>query len=110
MATNFSDIGFAAHDSAALEKLGRKCFANGRATRCAQGLYICWELGQGIELWAQLNKSEELLGLNPFFQGQTRANVGLQDRIARNGQPMEGGFKSMAQPEAREPLRGAFPF
>lgn len=109
MATNLSDIGFAAQSGDELETLARKCYENGRATRCAKGIYIRWQLSQGIELWAQLSLSEELVGLNPHFGGTARASLGLTQRVTRSGGfPMDGGFKGLAQPYGNDPIRGVF--
>ncbi|MCY3023516.1 MAG: hypothetical protein NTW87_31435 [Planctomycetota bacterium] len=110
MATNFSDLGFAAEGGAELEALARKCLQNGRARRCTQGAYLEWAVGNGIELWAQVNAQDELIGLNPHFAGKTRARIGLTHRISRSGFPMEGGFRAWARPDAADPTRGACPF
>lgn len=109
VATNLSDIGFAAQTGPELEALARKCYENGRATRCAQGIYIRWQAGQGVELWAQLSLGEELLGLNPHFGGTARASLGLMERVTRHGFPLDGGFKCLGQPYGCDPIRGAFP-
>ena len=110
MATNWSDLGFTAHSGADLETLARKCHQNGKAARCAQGMYIVWTLGQGIEVWAQLNPREELIGLNPHFAGKTRLSAGLTERVTRANLPMDGGFRVLAQPYGEDPIRGAFAF
>jgi hypothetical protein len=110
MATNWSDLGFQVQNGSELEGLARKCHQNGRASRCSQGLYIVWALGSGIEVWAQLNKREELIGLNPHFAGKTRLSAGLMERITRHGFPMDGGFRAVAQPYGSDPIRGVFPF
>jgi hypothetical protein len=110
VATNLSDIGFVIKSPADMETLARKCFENGRATRCEQGMYIRWEVAHGIELWAQLNPGEELIGLNPHFSGKTRASAGLMQRVTRSGFPMDGGFRCLGQPHGSDPIRGAFTF
>lgn len=110
MATNLSDLGFTAQAGLELETLARKCYRNGHASRCAQGLYIAWSPGNGIELWAQLNLREELLGLNPHFAGKTRLSAGLMERVMRAGFPMDGGFRALALPYGSAPLQGAFQF
>ncbi len=110
MATNLSNIGFDIKEDGDMEALARKCFQNGRATRCEQGSYIRWEIGGGVELWAQLNAREELIGLNPHFQGKTRMSAGLIGRVTRAGFPMDGGLRSLAEPFGNDPIRGAFAF
>ena len=105
-----SDIGFGSPQGPELESLARKCFENGRASRCPHGTYIVWALGQGIELWVQLNQREELIGLNPHFSGKTCLSLGLVQRIERDGFPMDGGFLSTALPTAGDPGHGAFQF
>jgi len=108
VATNLSDVGFP--DGSDLEALAKKCYQNGKATRCKQGTYIVWALGNGIELWIQLNSNEELIALNPHFFGKTRVSAGLEKRITREGFPMDGGFVSLAQPYGNEPMKGTFRF
>lgn len=109
MATNLTNLGFLP-ESTNLEVLARKTFQNGRASRCKSGTYIVWSPGQGIELWAQLNPNEELIGLNPHFAGKTRASAGIMQRVSRGGFPMDGGFMALAQPYGSDPIRGAFTF
>ncbi|HEY3322143.1 MAG TPA: hypothetical protein VGP72_16880 [Planctomycetota bacterium] len=109
MATNLSDIGFT-QTGAELEALARKCFQNGRATRCEKGTYIVWALGSGIELWIQLTPNEELIGMNPHFSGKTRTSAGLEKRVHRAGFPMDGGFVALAQPYGNEQIHGTFRF
>ncbi|HYG77405.1 MAG TPA: hypothetical protein VEK08_20530 [Planctomycetota bacterium] len=110
MTTQLSNLGFTGAEGSDLETLARKCFQNGRATRGKNGTYICWALGNGIEIWIQLSLTEELLGLNPHFMGKTRDSVGLMQRISRTGFPMDGGFLALAQPYGSDPIRGAFRF
>ena len=110
MATNMSALGFVTQQGGEFEVLARKCFAQGRKRRCKQGVYIVWEVGQGIELWAQLNENEELIGLNPHFAGKTLLSAGLLERVARTGFQMDGGFKSLSQPYGSDPIQGAIPF
>jgi len=110
LATNLSDIGFTAQAGPELEALARKCHQNGHASRCAQGLYIVWAPDGGIELWAQLNHREELLGLNPHFAGKTRLSARLLERVTRAGFPMDGGFRALALPYGGNPSSGALQF
>jgi hypothetical protein len=107
--TNLTDVGFNSGNSE-LESLATKCFQNGRATRGPKGTYIVWSPAHGIELWAQLSPSEEMIGLNPHFFGKTRTSVGLMQRVTRTGFAMDGGFASLAQPFGNDPIRGAFAF
>lgn len=110
MATNLSDIGFHVHQAADMEALAHKFFENGKKICFGQGSYILWEVGAGIELWGQMNESEELIGFSPHFLGKTRISAGLMERVTRASLPLDGGFKSLAQPYGSEPIKGAFSF
>ena len=110
MATNLSDVGFNQQGPGELEALAKKCYQNGKAQRCKQGTYISWALGNGIEIWIQLNPNEELIALNPHFSGKTRTSAGLEKRVTRDGFPMDGGFVALAQPYGNDPIKGAFRF
>jgi hypothetical protein len=110
VASNFSDVGFAAHSAGEIEALARKCFERGRVFKTQSGSYIRWEAGGGVELWGQLNERDELLAINPHYSGKTRTSVGLMARVTRQGAPMDGGFLCWAQPFGNEPISGLFQF
>lgn len=110
MASNLSDVGFVAQTGPEMEELARLCDKHGTRHKCpgGAGSYIVWPAGQGIELWAQLNGQDELIGLNPHFDGKSRTSLGLTQRVTRAGFALDGGFVALAQPYGLEPLQGLF--
>jgi hypothetical protein len=110
VASNFSNIGFAAGSAAEVEALARKCIDHGRVLKTVCGSYIRWEVGGGVELWGQLNEQDELLAINPHFSGQTRVSAGLIAGVERRLSPMDGGYLCWAQPFGSDPVSGLFQF
>jgi hypothetical protein len=110
VATNLSDIGFSNQGSESLVELAQQCHKRGKAVRCSQGKYLVWAPGGGVELYAQLDRKDELIGLNPHFAGRTRLSAGLVQRVTRAALPMDGGFRAWAQPHGGEEISGEFEF
>ena len=110
LATNLSNIGFHVHQAGDMEALAGKFFELGRKICFGQGAYLHYDAGNGVELWGQLNASDEVIGFNPHFAGKTRTSAGVMERIARSGFPLDGGFKCLAQPFGADPIQGKFAF
>ena len=105
-----SDIGFRLESEDDYQQLALKACEEGQAWRTASGTYISWSPGEGIELWAQLDRDGEIIGLNPHFRGKGLMRVGLAHKINRpDGTILDGGFYGWANPSEMDPESGEFP-
>lgn len=109
MASHFTTIGLpvgSVEDLAALvDRIAPSC----RELPARRGRYLHWRDPSGAELWLQLSRDDELLGVHPHFDGATRTRVGLTSRVAGEN-ALEGGFHGWANPEADDVEAGDYPF
>jgi hypothetical protein len=106
-----SDIGFPLESDEDFHQLIVQASEKGEPIEASQGSYIKWSVGQGIELWAQVNRDNEVIGLNPHFTGTALMRVGLTERILRpEGTELDGAFHGWADPGENEAETGAYPF
>jgi hypothetical protein len=93
------------------QQLALKTCEEGQAFKTADGTYMKWSPGAGIELWAQLDHYEEIIGLNPHFRGKGQMRVGFVERITRpDGTILDGAFYGWANPSDDVVTDGEFPF
>jgi hypothetical protein len=70
--------------------------------------YQRWASRSGAELWVPITGSNEALGVNPHFAGESIVRVGLINRLLAD--PGSGAFYGWAQPEGDDPKTGCYPF
>jgi len=111
MPSHLSDIGFALESQEDFEQLALKTCEQGQPFRTTDGTYIKWAPGSGIELWAQLNQEDEIIGLHPHFRGSGRMRVGVVKEIKRpDGTVLDAGYYGWANPSDTRVEDGDFPF
>ncbi len=113
MSSHFSAIGMpiASNREAALSVIAKAADAGGELIECKDGRYLCCALGQGAELWIQLDKSNTFIGATPFFRGNSRISVGITHFMVRpNDTPLEGGVYGWLEPVESDPEKGLCPF
>lgn len=111
MPSHMSDIGFPLESDEDFHQLIIQASEKGEPVEASKGSYIKWSEGQGIELWAQVNRDNEVIGLNPHFTGSALMRVGLTERILRpEGTELDGAFHGWADPSENVAETGAYPF
>jgi hypothetical protein len=111
MPSHLSDIGFHVKSQQDFEQLALKACNNGHPFRTRDGTYIHWSVGLGIELWAQLNQANEIIGLQPHFRGEGRMRAGVVQEIKRpDGTVLDAGYYAWADPPEESIGDGIFPF
>ena len=111
MPNHMSSLGFQMSTADDFGQWAAQAAQNGRVFSLPTGYYIHWEVGHGIELWAQADLNRELIWLNPHFNGQPGMRVGLVGRVPRHETPLEGAFYGWADPtDDTNPASGAYPF
>jgi hypothetical protein len=105
-----TSIGFEAHSREDFEKLAEYAFNSGERIKTKKGIYSFSEFGQGIELWLQMNKNNEIIGLDPHYSGLSRIKVRITNEIISNSDSiLDGSFHAWADPDESEES-GAYPF
>ena len=111
MPSHMSDIGFQLNSEDDFHQLVAQACEEGEALEADNGTYIRWSPGEGIELWAQLDRDNDVIGLNPHFRGKSLMRVGLVQEVARpDGTPLDGAFHAWANPSEGDAESGEFPF
>jgi hypothetical protein len=111
MASHMSTIGFQVSNEFDFGKLVNHALLNGTEIESANGMYIWWVAGRGVELWVQIDRDKSVVGVNPHFSHSGRMWVGLTQRLRRPDESsLEGAFHGWAAPQGDDPESGAYPF
>lgn len=110
MASHFSSLGFKVTNQEDFTNYLKQAYENGENIKTDLGTYIKWEVGNGIELWGQLDVDNNAIGLNPHFTGNSSIKIRIQNKIKRdNDTILEGAFYCWADPDETGE-DGAYPF
>jgi hypothetical protein len=109
MANHFTTIGLSVHSPDDFRSVLDHGLKHGEHIVAAHGSYRCWKIGNGAELWLQLDEDGQLIGAHPHFSGQTRLNARLIERVERpDDNVLDGAFKAWAN--GSDDSDGDFPF
>jgi hypothetical protein len=111
MPNHMSDIGFELNSEDDFQQLALQVCEEGEPRKAASGTYIRWAPGEGIELWAQLDQDNEVIGLNPHFRGKGLMRIGVTQEVIRPERTsLDGAYYAWANPAENDPEMGEFPF
>ncbi len=106
-----TSIGFEVHSREDFERLAKYVLTIGNRIKTKKGIYSFAQTGKGIELWLQLNKSNEVIGLNPHYSGLSRIKVGITNEIITDSNSiLDGSFHAWADPKDESVESGSYPF
>lgn len=71
MTDHVAALGFGSLDLDAFEALVYMAVEQGSPLLSPLGSYVAWSPGDGIELWAQADRTPQLLGAHPHFRGSS---------------------------------------
>lgn len=79
---------------------------------CSAGTYGIWKSRSGAEVWFHLGASDdgatEILGLTPFYEGQSEVLLKITGTASRDGDnPFEGALKGWVSPD--DGSEGSYP-
>jgi hypothetical protein len=110
MPSHMSDIGFRVKESSDFMRFAMQAAEEGEVAVVPDGSYVKWSPGQGIELWGQLDRQQEIIGLNPHYSGQAKLKIALTKRVpSPQGTALDGGFYGWVNPDEGDPPTGEFP-
>jgi hypothetical protein len=111
MPSHLSDIGFDLRTEAEFNDLVLQTFQHGEWRSTDQGIYLRWAVGEGVELWGQMDQEENFIGLNPHFTGDSFMRVGLTTKLERpESSTLDGAFRGWASPDGEDAETGLYPF
>ena len=98
MPNHFTDLGFDADSSERAWELSLRAAREGTRYATKSGEYRVWSIGEGIALWAGLDRNGQVLGCDPSFTGHGRMNFRLEGPFSQPPvhAPTEGALKGLA--------------
>ena len=108
MASHFEAIGIKIDSMEEMEDLFSKCLEHGIETDTKSGKYFFWDMGNGAELWGQLDPDNEA-GLNPHFSGTSSFNAILESEIKDEERPVMDGSVYCQSVEGQYPFVADIP-
>ena len=111
MPSQFSAIGFAVTSGEDLAALATSVTGRAETIDANEGQYLKWAPSSGEQLWLQVKRSGDALGMNPHFAGKSAVPIGLEARVVRDSHtPLDGTFLAWANPPAGAMTGGDYPF
>ena len=93
------------------EALARQVASQAQVIRTKTGRYLWWAGRAGEELWLQVDRRDQFVGMHPHFTGKSSVRVGLEARVRREQHPtLVGAFRGWASPQDDQPSSGTYPF
>ena len=108
MASHFEAIGIKIDSMEEMEDLFSKCLEYGIETDTKSGKYFFWDMGNGAELWGQLDSDNEA-GMNPHFSGTSSFNAILESEIKDEERPVMDGSVYCQSVEGQYPFVADIP-
>ena len=108
MASHFEAIGIKIDSMEEMEDLFSKCLEHSIETDTKSGKYFFWDMGNGAELWGQLDPDNEA-GLNPHFSGTSSFNAILESEIKDEERPVMDGSVYCQSVEGQYPFVADIP-
>ena len=108
MANHFSPIGFSVNSLEDLSQLVDQLRPHAEPSFSNQGVYWVWTASSGAQLVIQEGLSEEVVGITPCFEGESRNTVRVEEIVHRQSDsPLEGAFAGWLSPSVDDPFDGA---
>jgi hypothetical protein len=109
--SNLSNIGFPAQTGKDYGQLIALVATDGEKIPSEKGVYLKYTDPSGAELYCQINKKNEILGMNPHYNGKSKFPVSLTSKVERSESALDGAFHAWAAPVKKDdPESGAYPF
>ncbi|MSO30360.1 MAG: hypothetical protein EXQ48_05360 [Acidobacteria bacterium] len=111
MPSQFSAIGFSVSSGDDLAALASHVAERADTIDADGGHYLKWAPPSGEQLWLQVKRNGDAMGMNPHFEGKSSVRVAIEARIVRQAQtPLDGAFLAWANPPAGAAAGGDYPF
>lgn len=111
MPSQFSAIGFSVSSRDDLAALASRVAERADTVNAQAGQYLKWAPPSGEQLWLQVKRNGDAMGMNPHFEGKSSVRVAVEARITRDAHtPLDGTFLAWANPPAGADTGGDYPF
>ena len=110
MPSQFSAIGFEVTSGEDLAALASRVAQRAETIDAPDGQYLKWAPSSGEQLWLQVKRSGDAMGMNPHFAGKSSVRVALETRVVRDAHtPLDGTFLGWANPPGAAVAGGDYP-
>lgn len=110
MPSQFSALGFNVSSPDDLAALASRVAERADTIDAREGQYLKWAPPSGEQLWLQVRRNGDAMGMNPHFEGKSSVRVCIEARVARKTHtPLDGTFLAWANPPG-EGAGGDYPF
>lgn len=110
MPSQFTSIGFNVSTGEELAALASAVADRAETIDAPEGQYLKWTGEGGEQLWLQVKRSGDAMGMTPHFNGMSRVPALLEARVSRQTHtPLDGTYLAWADPASDSP-EGRYPF
>ena len=110
MPSQFSAIGFSITSGEDLAALASRVAGEAETIAAAHGDYLKWASPSGEQLWLQITRSGDAMGMSAHFAGRSSVRVAVEARVTRPSHtPLDGTFLAWANPPAGAVTGGDYP-
>ncbi len=111
MSSHFACIGFPVEDMTAYWALAHRAAAEGVRTETPSGGALArWAVGNGPEVWAQIDPAGAVVGATPYFSTNASFKISVTGSGEDPDERLEGWIDGWLEPsEDDEPYSGVFP-
>jgi hypothetical protein len=111
MPSQFSTLGFDVKSGEDLAALASRLADRASIIDVEAGHYLKWAPPTGEQLWLQITRSGDAMGMTPHFAGRSAVRIAIEARVARpNHTPLEGTFLAWLNPPDDGTAGGDVPF
>jgi hypothetical protein len=109
--SQFSAIGFTVSSGDDLAALASRVAEDAETIDAPGGQYLKWAPPSGEQLWLQVKRNGDAMGMNPHFAGKSSVFIAVEARVVRDAHtPLDGTFLAWANPPAGAVAGGDYPF
>jgi len=109
--SQFSALGFDVTSGEDLAALATHVAERADTVNAREGQYLKWAPPSGEQLWLQLTRSGDAMGMTPHFEGRSRLRIGIEARVTRKTHtPLDATFLAWANPPDGSATGGDYPF
>jgi hypothetical protein len=109
--SQFSAIGFTVSSGEDLAALASAVADRTDTIDAPAGQYLKWAPPSGEQLWLQVKRNGDAMGMNPHFEGKSSVRIAVEARVVRDSHtPLDGTFLAWANPPDGAAAGGDYPF
>jgi hypothetical protein len=109
--SQFSAVGFNVSSGEDLAALASRVSGEAERISTPSGEYLKWAPPSGEQLWLQITRDGDAMGMVPHFAGKSSMRLAVEARVARPSHtPLDGTFLAWANPPAGAVTGGDYPF